>query len=116
MSEQLREGDDLAKGNVKFDKGKIRFELLPPEGVRAVAEILTLGAEKYTARGWEGGLDWSRPFGACLRHLFAWWSGEDKDKDSGHSHLAHAATNLFFLLAYEKRGTGKNDRPTATRT
>lgn len=111
MAEKLREGDDLNKAGVKFDDGKTRFDLLPPEGVNAVAVILTLGAEKYAARNWEQGMDWSRPFGAALRHLFAWWSGESRDRDTGRSHLWHAACNIFFLITYEIRGIGKDDRP-----
>jgi hypothetical protein len=114
--EQLREGDDLAKAGVKFDQGKVRFELLPPEAVKAVAEILTIGANKYAARNWEQGMDWSRPFGATLRHLFAWWGGEHRDPDTGKSHLWHAACNIFFLIAYEARGIGKDDRGTPVST
>jgi hypothetical protein len=111
MAEQLRATDDLQKAGVKFDEGKVRYDLLPPEGVHAVAVILTGGAAKYAPRNWELGMDWSRPFGACLRHLFAWWGGENRDPDTGRSHLWHAACNLFFLIAYEKRGKGTDDRP-----
>lgn len=110
MAEQLRKGDDVTKAGVKFDAGKVRMDLLPPEGVLAVADILTIGAQKYAARNWEMGMDWSRPFGACLRHLFAWWGGENTDPDTGRSHLWHAACNIFFLITYEKRGIGKDDR------
>jgi hypothetical protein len=113
--EQLRPGDDMTKAAVKYDNDKIRYDLLPPEGVEAVAVILTGGAVKYTARNWEQGMDWSRPFGACLRHLFAWWRGEDRDPDTGKSHLWHAATNIFFLIAYEARGSGTDDRPKITK-
>src|SRR4051812_14133844 len=97
--EALREGDSLEKGGVKFDEGKPRYDLLPPEGALAVANILEFGARKYAARNWEKGMDWSRPFGAAQRHLWAWWSGEKTDPDSGRSHLWHAACNLFFLIA-----------------
>jgi hypothetical protein len=115
LAEQLRPGDDLAKAGVKFDDGKDRFDLLPPEGVKAVACILTIGAKKYAARNWEQGMDWSRPFGACLRHLFAWWSGENTDPDTGKSHLWHAACNIFFLITYEIRGAGVDDRAKVNR-
>lgn len=111
-SEQLRAGDDLKTGGVKFDQGKARYDLLPPEGAKAVATILEFGARKYAARNWEQGMDWSRPFSAMQRHLWAWWEGEKADPDSGYSHLWHAATNLFFLIAYESRSKGKDDRPT----
>jgi hypothetical protein len=109
--EALRPGDDLNKAGVKFDAGKTRYDLLPPEGIEAVAVILTGGAVKYAARNWEQGMDWSRPFGACLRHLFAWWGGEDRDPDTGKSHLWHAACNVFFLITFEARGIGGDDRP-----
>lgn len=108
--EQMREGDDLAKGGVKMDEGKARYDLLPPEGLEAVAKVLEFGAKKYSARNWEKGMLWSRPFAGAMRHLWAWWRGEDRDKDTGYSHLWHATTNIFFLIAYEARGKGEDDR------
>ncbi len=111
LKEALREGDDLTKGGVKYDSGKTMMELLPPEGIFGVAEVLTHGAKKYAARNWELGMDWSRPFGGCLRHLWKWWRGERLDPDSGLPHLWHAATNVFFLIAYEERSVGQDDRP-----
>lgn len=121
--ETLREGDDLKKGGVKFDEGKFKwstwfgiefFDLVPVEGVKAVAAILGFGARKYAPRNWEQGMDWSRPFDAALRHLNAWWSGESNDPDSGYSHLWHATCNIFFLIAYEARSKGRDDRPKST--
>lgn len=111
MTEKLRPGDDLQKAGVKSDEGKARYDLVPPEGPFAVATILEYGAKKYAARNWEQGMDWSRPFSAIHRHLAAWWSGEDRDPDTGKSHLWHVATNCFFLIAFESRKIGKDDRP-----
>jgi hypothetical protein len=116
MKESLRPDDNIKTGGVKFDNGKARYDLLPPEGAEGVAKVLAFGAQKYAARNWEQGMDWSRPFSACMRHLWAWWRGEKNDPDSGLPHLFHAATNIFFLIAYEARGRGTDDRPTQATT
>ena len=98
-------------GGTKHDKDKNKVELLPVDALSAIAEILTSGAKKYDARNWEKGMEWSRPYGALLRHLWAWWDGENKDPETGKSHLWHAGCNMLFLIAFEKRATGKDDRP-----
>lgn len=101
---------DLSTGGVKHDIGKPRYELIAPEFLHGLAEILTFGAEKYDDRNWEKGMAWGRPFGALQRHLWAWWNGEEIDAETGKSHLHHAACCLMFLSAYEARGIGVDDR------
>jgi hypothetical protein len=49
-------------------------------------------------------------FAALLRHLFAWWRGEELDPESGLSHLAHAGCCLMFLMEYRRNGWGTDDR------
>lgn len=95
----------------KDDGGKIRMELLPPELLESVATILTFGAVKYEDRNWEKGMKWSRVFGALMRHAWAWWRGERTDPETGHSHLWHAGCCIAFLIAYEQREIGEDDRP-----
>ena len=63
------------------------------------------------ARNWEKGMAWSRPFSALMRHMWAWWAGEKLDPETGKSHLWHACCCLMFLVAYEQRSTGTDDRP-----
>ena len=96
---------------LKFDSDKeSRPELIAPEMIEALGTILSFGAKKYHDRNWEKGMKWSRPFGALMRHLWAWWAGENLDKETNKSHLAHAACCLMFLLAYESRSVGSDDR------
>lgn len=107
-------------GGRKDDGTKIRMELIPPEGLFAVAAVLTRGAAKYEDRNWEKGMAWGRVFGALMRHLWAWWGGRgpttksflfgDLDSEWNFSHLWHAGCCLFFLIAYEERGVGTDDR------
>ncbi len=87
-----------------------RFDLLPFDALWQVAIIFGIGARKYAARNWERGYDWSKSFGAVQRHLALWWQGENVDPETGRSHLAHAVVNLLFLMAFEIRRKGTDDR------
>ena len=105
---------------VKFDGGKAPYELIAPELLEATAIILGFGKEKYGARNWEEGMAWGRVFGALMRHLWSWWGGKgpttksflfgELDAETGHSHLWHASCCIMFLIAYEERQIGKDDR------
>lgn len=109
--ERIMEGQILKEGTKK-DEGKPRWELIAYDALGGIAKILTLGAIKYDARNWEKGIAYGRVFGAIMRHLTAWWSGDSLDSESGLSHLDHAMCELMFLSAYEKRGMTKfDDRP-----
>lgn len=96
---------------VKFDEGKVAMDLLPPEFLHGTANVLTFGAKKYGPRNWEKGMRWGRVFAALMRHLWDWWRGEECDPETGMSHLWHAACCIAFLIAYEARGVGQDDRP-----
>jgi hypothetical protein len=95
---------------VKADKDKAEWYLVPPDAMTEIVDVLTYGAKKYSPHNWSAGAEWSRYFSACMRHLWAWWGGEDKDPETGYSHLAHAACCILFLLAYEKRKLGDDNR------
>jgi hypothetical protein len=96
---------------LRYDQGKLPLHLLPPELLTEVAKVLEKGAIKYAPRNWELGMDWSRVYGSLMRHLIAWWGGEDNDPETGLPHVAHIATNAAFLVAYNARGVGNDDRP-----
>ena len=109
-SPNWREGGVPKDAFVKSDDSKSRYDLLPPELLEETAQVLTFGAQKYSAHNWAQGASWSRYFSAMMRHMWAWWRGEDNDPETGYSHLAHAACCLGFLMAYQRRSIGKDDR------
>ena len=91
----------LAEGT-KHDGDKIRTDLYPVASFLGTCRVLTHGAKKYAARNWEKGIMFGRVYGALLRHLFAWWGGEDVDPESGEHHLDHAGCCVAFLQHYAK--------------
>lgn len=101
---------DLKEGK-KADEGKAPMDLLPPELLLGISQVLDFGAKKYAARNWEKGIRWGRVFAALMRHMWAWWSGEERDAETGFSHLWHAGCCIAFLIAYEQRQIGEDDRP-----
>lgn len=101
---------NLKNSALKFDADKLPLDLLPFEALEEIALVLQHGAAKYSRNNWRKGFIHSRPFSAILRHLFAYWKGEDLDKDSGLHHLAHAGCELLFLISFIKTKTGVDDR------
>ena len=102
-------------GFVKHDAGKNLLGCLPPRALISIGWVLSYGARKYSRDNWLKNRSYVRYYDACLRHLFAWWSGEDKDPESGLPHLAHAGCCLMYLLELEELGLAEDDRPRAPR-
>lgn len=102
--------DKLLEQGTKHDTDKLPMHLLSTEALEQVAAVLQFGAQKYAAHNWRKGFVWSRPLSAALRHLLAFNAGEDRDPESGLSHLAHAACCIMFLLEFEKTRPELDDR------
>jgi hypothetical protein len=102
-----------ASGAVKADAGKADVSLLsflPMEALLEIAKVMEFGAKKYSLNNWRNGFKWRRVLSSLLRHVFAWAGGEDKDPETGLSHLAHAGCNVLFLLTFVLTQTGTDDR------
>jgi len=104
------------KEGVKFDKGKERYDLLASHSLHEVAKVYTMGAEKYDDNNWRQGILWGRIFGAAMRHLWAFWRGEDIDPESGLHHLAHASWGCLTLLEYTETHPEFDDRGDAVQS
>lgn len=116
----------MAEKGLRFNKGKIRYDLVPESAVEGIAKVLTYGADKYTIRdaegkivtrgdnNWRYGLPWLDVKASMMRHIAAWTRGIDYDFDencegcvdgkckfhSGELHIDHILTNAAFLKEY----------------
>lgn len=87
----------------KFDEGKRDYTLLPINELEQVLDVLEFGAKKYKPNAWKdvpNGLE--RYKKAMLRHLMEYLKGNELDSESGLEHLSHLATNVLFVMYFEK--------------
>lgn len=94
---------ELEKIGLKDNKNKLRFDLITPECLTGLAEVLTYGAEKYKPNSWqnvENGID--EHYSALMRHLIKWRQGDIYDEETKLSHIKHVLTNAMFLLYHEQ--------------
>jgi len=119
FSEQPTPTNDVTQmptgGVVKDDSGKTRYELLPWESLKQVADVFGYGAEKYFDNSWRTreAATFNRTFGSVMRHLTQWQMGQNTDPESNLNHLAHAVSQLLILMYVEQRNPDKDDRVTS---
>jgi hypothetical protein len=94
-------------------KGKklARYDLIPIAPLHEVAELYGRGADKYEARNWERGYDWSLSYAAAQRHLNQFWGGESRDGETGGHHLASVVFHCLAMMEYEVTHPELDDRP-----
>lgn len=94
---EVKDRIHVVSSGMKFDDGKLRYDLTPAIAIEGIAAVLTYGAKKYKPNNWRS-VDPQRYVGAFERHWQAYMRGELVDSESGLPHLAHCMTNLAFLL------------------
>lgn len=85
---------------LKYDGGKPRAALVLGGFANALLEVSkvgTFGAAKYAPNNWKL-VNPERYEDALFRHLLQWQGDEPVDKETGLSHLAHAAWNALAIL------------------
>lgn len=101
------------KDLIGVKKAPLRY--VPPSLVIATAPVLELGAVKYNNGipcNWrQYPIKASVYVEAALRHISAYYDGEDLDPESGLPHLAHATACLAILIDSAPIGTLIDDRP-----
>ena len=96
----------------RFNEGKpqLKYIMCYPNAVKGLAEIQKVGEEKYGPYNFMKGCPASQSIDSGLRHLFAWWNGEDKDPETGVDHRYAFLFNVL-QLANNDDVEGFDDRP-----
>ena len=95
-----------------YGEQKTPMDLVPPSAIRTEARVFKHGADKYGAYNWrEKTVSSSVYYAAALRHLTAWWDGENRDPDSGEHHLAHVRACMAIVIDAAGLGRLNDDRP-----
>ena len=81
-----------------------------PAALLEVARVAGFGGQKYDRGNFLKGYAWSLSFDALMRHLLAFWDGEETDPESGMPHMAHAAWHCLALISFSQRKLGTDDR------
>lgn len=101
---------------IKNDSGKRQWwffqNILEP--MQEVIDILAIGNEKYpspTGDNWKKVPNAKKRYtSAVWRHFVdGWMQGETHDRETGKHHLAHAISNMLFLLWFEMKGYPEED-------
>lgn len=119
QKDHLEQLGDSEHGGLRFNAGKLRMDLTPPEWEWALADVTTQGSKKYEERNWEKGMRWSSMIGCMKRHLNKFLAGERYDGlefnkelgTTGCHHLAMVAWNALALMSYDLRKIGENNLP-----
>lgn len=108
-------GGKMGRVAGRSDQGKSIMHTIHPKFMTDIGEVSAFGAKKYHMRNFlkVPGMQWSRVYESLLRHLFAYWGGEELDEESGLPHLHMAAWNMMVLHHYRAEPVyhAGDDRP-----
>ena len=111
----------LGKVAGRSNAGKAILHTIDPDFILGIGRISEFGARKYHMRNFmmAPGMKWSDVYESLLRHLMAYWGGEELDlgpngefgptddpdtnmKWSGMPHLLHVAWNVMVMYTYSR--------------
>lgn len=79
------------------NEGKIRWDLLPVEALKRVAQHYTNGAKKYEANNWKKGITTERFIESACRHWAEYLLGETEE-----DHLSAVIFNVLGIIYNEE--------------
>jgi hypothetical protein len=106
----------IKDGNPKDIVGvkKVSLHYVPTQVMMEISLGMLEGGLKYGSHNYRSsGVRSSVYFDALMRHIFAWWEGEEIDPDSGINHVSKALSSLVVLRDAMMNDMLNDDRPIA---
>lgn len=106
----------MTDSNPKTTNGRLKppVHAIPPSAIIALGLAMENGEGKYGLMNWrQSAVSSSVYYDAALRHLLAWWDGENVAQDSNVHHLAHVMACCAILIDAEIGNKLLDDRPVA---
>jgi hypothetical protein len=112
MADVIPLPDDNPK--TKFGVQKPSMSVVPPAALVPLMKAMADGAQKYGAFNWRDKTVSSTVYyDAAMRHLMAWFDGEESAADSGVHHLGHVMACCAIILDAQASATINDNRPRA---
>lgn len=83
----------------------VRYDLISPIGIAALARTYAEGAEKFGQFNWENGMPVTDLLNHAIAHLYKFLGG-----DRSEEHLAHAAWNILGAIHSVEMWPHLNDK------
>lgn len=91
---------------------KVPLSRIPPVAILHEGMAMGNGGDKYGPYNWRGNAVQADIYiDAAMRHILAWFDGEEYAEDSGVHHLGHARASLGILLDAQATGNLIDNRP-----
>lgn len=78
-------------------KPQLSYVLDVMPALKDMVAVMEFGANKYERNNWQRGFPKDKLLDSLLRHIDAFYSGEDVDPESGLPHVGHIMCNAAFL-------------------
>lgn len=108
INEDVKDYDEVR--GLRYNSGKLRYDLIPALANREYAKVWTQALGKYPEGNWEKGMPWTEVIASAMRHLEAIRLGDDIDIESGLLHAAHLQANAAMLTEFHYTHPEFDDR------